>query len=88
MTTTQAENSSTEPDFDGHLPAGRQMFTIKELADYWQLTPQHIINLVNEGRFNHGQAGPVDFSGTPGRTRATTRIPRACVLAFLQANKL
>ena len=88
MNTTQAENPPIDLDFDGHLPAGRQMFTIKELADSWQLTPQHIINLVNEGRFTHGHVGPVDFSGAPGKTRATTRIPRACVLAFLQANKL
>ena len=63
------------------------MFTIQELADHWQLTPQHIINLVSEGRFTHDNIGPVDFSSRSGKTRATTRIPRACVLAFLKANK-
>ncbi len=76
-----------ELDFDYHLPAGQQWFPIHKLAGYWGLTPQHIIDLVNEGRFTFDNAGPVNFSGDPGKTRATTRIPRACVIAFLKANK-
>ena len=77
-----------ELDFECHLPAGQQWFTVWQLARHWEVSVQHVIDLVSEGRFTHDHVGPVDFSSEPGKTRATTRIPRACILAFLQANKL
>ena len=78
----------TELAFESHLPAGRQWFTVWELAGYWGFTPQHVIDLCNEGRFTFGVIGPVNFAGDNNKSaRAATRIPRECVLAFLKANK-
>ncbi len=81
-------DSQPDLDFETVLPPGQQWFTIHKLAEYWGLSTQHIINLVQEGRFTFNNVGPVNFSGAPTKTRATTRIPRACIIAFLKANKL
>ena len=77
-----------EMDFERHLPPGQQWFTVGQVAKHWGVSVQHVVDLVSEGRFTFDRVGPVDFSSVPGKTRATTRIPRACLLAFLRANKL
>ena len=82
------ETKPPEMDFAGHLPAGEQWFTVNQIARHWGVSVQHVIDLVSEGRFTHDNIGPVDLSSQPGKTRATTRIPRACLLAFLRAHKL
>ena len=77
-----------EMSFEGHLPAGQQWFTVSQVAKHWGVSVQHVIDLVTEGRFTHDNIGPVDLSSQPGKTRATTRIPRACLLTFLRTHKL
>ena len=77
-----------EMDFERHLPAGQQWFSVWKLARHWDVSVQHVVDLINEGRFTHDEIGPVDLSCKPGKTRATTRIPRACVIAFLKSHQL
>lgn len=80
----QPQPVQPEFDFDAGLPAGRQSFGAWELAGYWAVSVQHVINLVEAGEF--GDA-PVDLATKPGKSRATRRIPRAAVLAFLHRRK-
>ena len=75
-------------DFERHLPRGQMWFTVPQVARHWGVSEQHVVDLVIAGRFTYDNIGPVDLSSVPGKTRTTTRIPRACILAFLQANKL
>ena len=74
-------------DFECHLPEGQMWFTVNQVAHHWGISVQHVIDLINEGRFSYDNIGPVDLSSEPGKTRATTRIPRACLVAFLQSSK-
>ena len=75
-------------DFGSHLPTGQQWFTVSQVAKHWGVSVQHVIDLVSEGRFTHDNIGPVNLSSQPGKTRATTRIHRACLPAFLRSLKL
>ena len=74
-------------DFECHLPAGQMWFTANQVARHLGVSVQHIGDLASEGRFTFANVGPVDLAGKPGKTRATMRIPRACLVAFLQASK-
>ncbi len=76
-----------EFEFESHLPAGQQWFTLHWLAAHWGLTTQHLINLCDEGAFNVGNIAPVNHALHPDKTRATTRIPRGSVVAYLNARK-
>ena len=81
-----SEPVTPDLDFNYHLPKGQMWFTVRQVAHYWGVSEQHVINLVNEGRFTHPNFGPVNLAGVPGKTRATARIPRASLVAFLETN--
>lgn len=62
------------PDWDG--------FPIWWLAKRWQVTDQHILNLVESRQI----ACAVDLRNK-GSSRATIRIPRKAVIAFLNTRR-
>lgn len=66
-----------ELDFDHHLPAGVEAFTVRFLASWFRTSPRHWINLVEEGHLT-----AVDLR-TPGASKSFLRIPRASLVAYL-----
>ena len=74
-------------EFECHLPGEQMWFSARQVARHLGISVQHVVDLINEGRFTFANAGPVNLAGTPGKTRATLRIPRGCLVAFLEASK-
>ena len=66
-----------EFDFGTHLPAGMESFTVRFLAVWFKTSPQHWINLVEQGALK-----AVDLR-SPGASKSMMRIPRAELIAYL-----
>ena len=73
-----------EPEFDftHYLPAGREFFRIRELADMWRCSEPHIHRLIDNGALQVA----VDLR-SPGASKAMQRITRTSVVAFLNSRK-
>jgi len=74
----------TEPEFDfsNYLPAGREFFRIRELADMWRCHETHITRLIESGAL----VVAVDLR-SPGASKAMQRVTRASVAHFLNSRK-
>ena len=70
--------------FEYGLPAGRSMFTLKELAGWWKISVDQLYLLAEAGEFNVPGIAPINFALHPKESRATRRIPRAGIVAFLK----
>lgn len=73
--------SPEEPEFDfgHHLPAGMETFTVRWLAMWFKCSPQHWINLIEQGTLR-----AVDLA-SPGTSKSMRRIPRAALIAYLNS---
>jgi len=70
-----------ELDFQNHLPAGMETFTIRFLSLWFRSSKQHWINLIESGHI-----AAVDLS-TPGKSKSMMRVPRASLVKFLNDKK-
>ena len=61
----------------GDLPAGVDIFTVRQLAKIFRTSSQHWINQIE-----CGQLAAVDLR-TPGTTKSMLRIPRAALVKLL-----
>lgn len=77
MKTRAASPDEPEFDFGTHLPAGMESFTVRFLALWFRTSPQHWINLVEQGALK-----AVDLR-SPGASKSLMRIPRAELVAYL-----
>jgi len=68
-----------ELEFDLRLPSGMESFAVRFLAAWFHSSPQHWINLVEDGAIK-----AVDLR-TPGASKSMIRIPRAELVKFLNA---
>jgi len=68
-----------ELDFDNHLPSGMESFTVRFLAGWFRTSPQHWINLVD-----NGELLATDLRG-PLASKSMIRIPRAELVRFLNS---
>lgn len=71
--------SPDEPEFDfsHHLPAGMESFSVRFLAAWFRSSPQHWINLIDQGALK-----AADLRG-PGTSKSMLRIPRAELIRYL-----
>ena len=72
-------NAATAPEFDfqHHLPAGMESFTVRWLAMWFDTSIQHWINLVDSGALKAANLN------SPNASRSMLRIPRAELITFL-----
>lgn len=72
-------NAATAPEFDfqHHLPAGMESFTIPWLAMWFKTSMQHWINLIDSGALK-----ATDLR-SPNASKTMYRVPRAELIAFL-----
>lgn len=77
-------NAATAPEFDfqHHLPAGMESFSVPWLALWFKTSMQHWINLIDSGALK-----ATDLR-SPGATKTMYRVPRAELIAFLNTNTL
>ena len=82
MTTAPAPKSPGLPpqpefDFQHHLPAGMESFTLTWLSVWFRTSIQHWINLIDSGAIKATNLK------SPHASKTMYRIPRAELIAFL-----
>jgi hypothetical protein len=64
------------------LAAPGESFAVWQLATFFGVNKQHLINLIESGEF-----GAIDLRGKAG-SRSTIRIPRDALISFLESRKI
>lgn len=74
-------HNPTEPelDFEHHLPAGMESFTVRWLAAWFNCSAQHWINLIDTGALK-----AADLRG-PSASKSMLRVPRAELIRYLNS---
>jgi len=75
-------DAEVHPDFDRQLPAGKEFFSIGDLAKLWSVSEKVVQSLVDDGSV----VLAVDLAPTASKHKLT-RIPRRAVVALLDARK-
>jgi hypothetical protein len=70
-----------EFDFNHELPAGMETFSVRWLATWFGCTPQHWINLVEQGAL-----AAIDLR-SPGASKSMLRITRSEVVRYIHSQK-
>ena len=70
--------SQPELDFEFGLPAGRESFSVSWLANFFDYSRQHWINLIDEGHLH-----AVNLA-TPGTTKSSYRVARTELVRYLR----
>jgi hypothetical protein len=68
-------------NFDHQLPAGMETFSVRFLATWFKCTPQHWINLVEQGAI-----AAIDLR-SPGASKSMLRITRSEVVRYIHSKK-
>ena len=68
-----------EFDFQHHLPAGMESFTLTWLSVWFRTSIQHWINLIECGAIK-----AVDLR-SPGTSKSMLRVPRSALITYLNA---
>ena len=72
-----APKAQPEFDFQHHLPAGQESFTVRWLARFFSTSHRHWINLVDCGALKATNLS------SPNASKTMLRIPRAELISFL-----
>ena len=92
MIATMARSSNLKPgsgqeefdlNFEEELPRNMEFFPVWFLAKLWHATSNHVVNLIDSGELKV----PVDLRNKAS-SRAMIRVPRACVVEFLNRRKV
>jgi hypothetical protein len=76
---TPASPAEPELDFEHHLPAGMESFTVRFLAAWFNTSAQHWINLIYQGAIK-----AADLRG-PAASKSMLRVPRAELIRYLNS---
>ena len=79
MSATKPAAEKSESRFTHILPAGREFFRLREVAEMWSCHGTHVTRLIECGAL----AAAVDLR-LPGTSKAMVRIPRAALVEFLE----